>query len=270
MTVDTQPPAVHGQQATIDAIHAHHAQLGRTMADHAITVRRSVDRLMSPADPQARMVAFSRDEVVPHALAEEGTLYRAAVAVPEADLLVRAMLEEHRVLQRLVDELAAARTPGEAAGAASALNTLFQSHLDKENELLLPALLRADVDLGSLLDGMHEILGGHGEHADSAQAAQPAHDGCTCGGNHDEMGDPDATAEVVDGELDVRELVPAQRHEQIFATFRALTPGSAFVLINDHDPKPLSYQFAAEHPGEYTWAYLEAGPQVWRVRIGRP
>ncbi|MFC7728380.1 DUF2249 domain-containing protein [Actinomadura keratinilytica] len=68
----------------------------------------------------------------------------------------------------------------------------------------------------------------------------------------------------------MRALAPAQRHEQIFAAFRALPPGGAFVLVNDHDPKPLSYQFAAEYPGLYTWDYLEAGPQVWRVRIGRP
>jgi uncharacterized protein (DUF2249 family) len=42
------------------------------------------------------------------------------------------------------------------------------------------------------------------------------------------------------------------------------------VLVNDHDPKPLRYQFEAEHAGEFTWEYLESGPEVWRVRIGRP
>lgn len=70
-------------------------------------------------------------------------------------------------------------------------------------------------------------------------------------------------------ELDVRAEPPARRHQLIFQTWHDLTSGSAFVLVNDHDPKPLSYQFAAEHPGEYTWDYLEEGPQVWRVRIGR-
>ena len=70
-------------------------------------------------------------------------------------------------------------------------------------------------------------------------------------------------------QLDVRSAPPAQRHAQIFETFDALAPGSAFELVNDHDPKPLYYQLAAEHPGEFTWDYLEQGPQVWRVRIGR-
>lgn len=69
--------------------------------------------------------------------------------------------------------------------------------------------------------------------------------------------------------VDVRAEIPRVRHELIFATFDALEPGTAFVLVNDHDPKPLSYQFAAEQPGAFSWDYLESGPEVWRVRIGR-
>ncbi|MGH8888497.1 MAG: DUF2249 domain-containing protein [Acidothermaceae bacterium] len=69
--------------------------------------------------------------------------------------------------------------------------------------------------------------------------------------------------------LDVRTEVPARRHELIFETYFGLRPGGAFVLVNDHDPKPLYYQFAAEHDGEFSWQYLEEGPQTWRVRIGR-
>ena len=72
-----------------------------------------------------------------------------------------------------------------------------------------------------------------------------------------------------DRHLDVRDLAPAQRHESIFAEYHALAPGAGFILVNDHDPKPLRYQFEAEHPGEFTWDTLQAGPQVWRVRIGR-
>ena len=70
--------------------------------------------------------------------------------------------------------------------------------------------------------------------------------------------------------LDVRTEPPARRHELIFDTYHALDAGAAFVLVNDHDPKPLWYQFEAEHAGAYSWDYLEQGPEVWRVRIGRP
>ncbi|HEY9390220.1 MAG TPA: DUF2249 domain-containing protein [Mycobacteriales bacterium] len=70
--------------------------------------------------------------------------------------------------------------------------------------------------------------------------------------------------------LDVRNEVPARRHELIFENYHALESGNGFVLVNDHDPKPLYYQFEAEHKGQFEWQYLEQGPQVWRVRIGRP
>ncbi|MGH9110604.1 MAG: DUF2249 domain-containing protein [Acidimicrobiales bacterium] len=69
--------------------------------------------------------------------------------------------------------------------------------------------------------------------------------------------------------LDVRSEIPQRRHELIFETFAGLTPGAAYVLVNDHDPKPLRYQFEAEHAGQFTWEYLEEGPEVWRVRIAR-
>ncbi|WP_308492562.1 DUF2249 domain-containing protein [Microbacterium terrisoli] len=70
--------------------------------------------------------------------------------------------------------------------------------------------------------------------------------------------------------LDVRTMVPAQRHVTIFEKYGALEPGQSYILVNDHDPKPLYYQFEAEHAGRYSWQYLEEGPEVWRVEIGRP
>jgi uncharacterized protein (DUF2249 family) len=70
-------------------------------------------------------------------------------------------------------------------------------------------------------------------------------------------------------DLDVRSIPPRQRHPLIFGTWEGLAPGTSFTLCNDHDPKPLYYQFAAEHAGRFDWEYLESGPEVWRVRIGK-
>lgn len=70
-------------------------------------------------------------------------------------------------------------------------------------------------------------------------------------------------------EVDVRSLIPAQRHEKIFQLVDALAPGASFVLVNDHDPKPLYYQLEAEHPKQFSWTYIEKGPAVWRVEIGK-
>lgn len=69
--------------------------------------------------------------------------------------------------------------------------------------------------------------------------------------------------------LDVRTEPPVRRHTLIFDTFSRLAVDEAFVLVNDHDPRPLYYQLAAEQPGTFSWDYLEQGPEVWRVRIGR-
>jgi len=76
-------------------------------------------------------------------------------------------------------------------------------------------------------------------------------------------------SEAVKTTIDVREIAPRERHPLIFGSFAQLSPGEALLLINDHDPKPLYYQFQAESTGKFTWDYLEDGPEVWRVRIGR-
>ena len=69
--------------------------------------------------------------------------------------------------------------------------------------------------------------------------------------------------------VDVRQIAPRERHPLIFSTFRSLAAGRAMELVNDHDPKPLYYQFQAEIPAGFSWDYLERGPDTWRVRITR-
>ena len=51
--------------------------------------------------------------------------------------------------------------------------------------------------------------------------------------------------------------------------FEALPTGQALLLTNDHDPKPLYYQFQAESTGLFSWDYIEQGPERWQVRIGK-
>jgi uncharacterized protein (DUF2249 family) len=69
--------------------------------------------------------------------------------------------------------------------------------------------------------------------------------------------------------IDVRQIMPRMRHRLIFQTFDQLAPGEAFMLVNDHDPRPLFYQFNVERPGSFGWDYQEEGPDLWRVRISR-
>src|SRR5690606_21807175 len=86
----------------------------------------------------------------------------------------------------------------------------------------------------------------------------------------DTDGAGDDAAKPKDFDLEVRHLAPARRHELIFATYHQLVAGQGFILINDHDPRPLYCQFAYEYPDKFTWDAVESGPEGWRVRIGKP
>jgi regulator of cell morphogenesis and NO signaling len=69
--------------------------------------------------------------------------------------------------------------------------------------------------------------------------------------------------------LDVTILEPKLKHPTIFDWFDSLPAGEAFVIHNDHDPKPLYYQLMAERGNTFSWIYLEEGPQWWKVKIGK-
>jgi uncharacterized protein (DUF2249 family) len=58
--------------------------------------------------------------------------------------------------------------------------------------------------------------------------------------------------------IDVRTIIPRDRHPLIFQTFDSLQPGASFMLVNDH-----------EREKQFTWRYLEEGPEVWRAQIGK-
>ena len=67
--------------------------------------------------------------------------------------------------------------------------------------------------------------------------------------------------------LDVRPLPGRTKHAQIFQRWSDLPVGGFFVLVNDHDPVPLRYQFEAQFKGAFAWQYLLQGPDEFRVLI---
>src|SRR5664280_717473 len=141
------------------AIREHHVELQAALRERVAALRHVV-QAGPPHEPAQRAVlAFLDTELLPHAAAEERSIYPAGDRGLTA-LLVKAMLEEHRNLIAQVASLRKSTDAIEAVGIASAILALFESHLSKENDLLLPALV-ADpgVSLGALLGGMHEILG---------------------------------------------------------------------------------------------------------------
>jgi uncharacterized protein (DUF2249 family) len=77
------------------------------------------------------------------------------------------------------------------------------------------------------------------------------------------------TASIIgaDKVMDVRPIPCSIKHGLILKTWRELPVGDHFILLNDHDPVPLRYQFEAESPGAFSWEYLERGPEDFRVKL---
>ncbi len=239
-----------------EAIGAHHRELTNKLTEQVAIVE-------AGANEADGLVSFLRTELLPHAAGEEQHLY------PVIDELVKqhgnattTMRIDHeyigesaRQIEELAQALRSASTEDERAKLrlrlvrlASQLDAILRLHVAKEERAYLPLFERylPANEQQRLLNEMHET-------ADASQ-------------------DPDTTSTAqaaTDAELDVRPLPPAQRHALIFRTFDALPKDSAFILVNDHDPKPLYYQLDVERHGQLLWEYLEEGPVEWRVRIGK-
>jgi uncharacterized protein (DUF2249 family) len=242
--------------AAVEAVERHHAHLAGALD---VLVDDLLHAARVPATPAAgatrdRVVAWCRRELLPHASAEEVTLYPASQALPEARLLVASMLAEHRLITGLVERIERAPDLIRAAAAAEALRTSFAAHLDEENDLLLPLLAAAPtVALGDLLEGMHDLLGGGTAVRDEACGHA-----CACG----EEGAEDPV-------LDARTVPHAIRHATVFGALDAVATGQALVLLAPHDPLPLLSHMEARTPGAFAVEYLERGPDTWRLRLAR-
>lgn len=62
-------------------------------------------------------------------------------------------------------------------------------------------------------------------------------------------------------------LEPRVKHQTIFMKFDSLQPGESFVLLNDHDPRPLYFQLQQMRGDVFTWHYLQEGPFEFRILI---
>jgi uncharacterized protein (DUF2249 family) len=251
--------STEADSAAATAVEQHHAELAGALALRVEALLGAGDAA-SAVRASADLVEWCRRELVPHALAEEKGLYPAAQATTEGRLLVEGMLAEHGVITGLVDEVAGATTPIRAAASARALQVLFDSHLAKENDLILPLLAASpEVSLAALLEGMHELLGvEHHDHGGAGEQGSGGHS-CSCG----EVDGPELP------ELDARSIPHAIRHATIFGALDAVAPGSGLVLVAPHDPLPLLAQVEQRSPGVFEVDYLERGPEAWRLRFAR-
>ncbi|MBJ7534914.1 DUF2249 domain-containing protein [Rhodomicrobium vannielii ATCC 17100] len=69
--------------------------------------------------------------------------------------------------------------------------------------------------------------------------------------------------------IDVRVIPHFERHQRVFGMLKSLGSGESMEVTADHDPIPLQYQLEMNYPGVFKCAYLENGPNVWRLEIER-
>lgn len=251
-------------QADADAVEAvrnHHASLSGALALRVSSlvqaaVRQDVD---SATRARADLVDWLNLELVPHAVAEEETIYEVGGHIDALQPLVRAMFDEHATLVGLVTTLEDTEEMVRCAAVATAIHELFDSHRRKEEDYLLPTLAsNPEVSVAHLLDGMHDLLGGHDRPPHDAHDDAPGDHDCACG--EVDEGDP---------ELDVRDVPHAIRHATVFGALSAIKPGGALVLVAPHDPLPLLAQAEQLYPDLFTVGYLQRGPDAWHLRFAR-
>ena len=244
--------------AAAEAVAEHHAVMAGALAvqvDALVAAVSAGDRTRSDA-ARATLVDWCLTELLPHAAAEESSLYPAAQADPTARLLVDAMLAEHAVITRLVEDLRTGTEPVRTVGTATALRVLFDTHLAKENDQLVPLLAAsATFSLSDALADMHELLG----EATEEGAVNGCGGACGCA----------ETDSNEWPELDARSVPHAIRHATVFGALDAVQPGGGLVLLAPHDPLPLLAQLEKRTPGAFTVDYLERGPESWRLRLAR-
>lgn len=242
-----------------DAIRTHHRALAQSLNDYARDLEAGTTDL-NEANLSALLgglTDFLAGELLPHARGEEETLY------PALDPIIRqygsptaTMRVDHEYIaeyaRQITEVVHALRTADEHKQATHIqrltrlvlqLQGIFAMHLAKEERVYLPLVEQviSSGDQKALLAALHA-------EAEESSAAKET-----------------STAAM----LEVRHLPPVQRHQVIFERFNALPVGKSFVLVNDHDPKPVYYQLSAEYVGQLVWQYLEEGPEVWRVRVGK-
>lgn len=248
--------------AAADAIRDHHEELmGRldNLVGAVLAARDDREAQASRDD----LVAFARGELLPHALAEEPTLYALAARTERATMLIEAMVTEHHTLAGLVDAVARAPRHTETVAAAAGMQTLFTSHVAAENDLILPLLAGdKEVSLAAALIDMQQAFAAAKEEAGAAGAT--AEEGCDSAGHACGCHEPDPTDLV----LDVREVPHKIRHATVFGAYDAVPPGRTLVLVAPHDPLPLLRQLAQRDP-HVEVSYEERGPDAWRLRLRR-
>ncbi|MDA8193132.1 MAG: hemerythrin domain-containing protein [Thermaerobacter sp.] len=144
-----------------DKIRAHHAAMVAQLSQSVSRVLDAVALANNWEPARQEVVAYIDQELLPHAVAEESTIYASARQFAPLRGLVASLIFEHVCLGRLRNALAVAQTGLEAVSLASAFSHLFDVHAQKEDQFVVQDLEnRVDVDLAGILGSMRQLLSG--------------------------------------------------------------------------------------------------------------
>lgn len=222
------------QVRTLQAVWQRQRALASGLSRRAADIREAASGRRRVWPYVEELVDFVAGQVLPYASAEEETIYAAARAQRQLQAPVTGMVSEHEHLASLFSRLADATRLVAATEQAGSLASAFSSHLAEETSLLPKLLEGTDIDPAPFVARMDSLA-----RRSWASAA-----------------------------LDLRGLEPGPRQRAVFERFEGLPPGGSFGLLGDTPLEPVRYRLEARHGGEVTWELLEAGPPLWRARVG--
>ena len=199
------------------------------------------------------LVNFAEQELIPLSSSLAGVFPEAA---PGGTHLLATVSAGHN--ERLVataQALKVQESPIQMVQAGGRLLEAATVFISQATELVLPAL--AQNPAVSLTEVLPKA--GTAEAGAAGQSQVPASGGCACGG-HDEPGL---------AELDTRVIPHAIRHATIFGALEGLNTGKGILLIANHNPLPLLAQLDQRSPGKFAVAYVEDGPELWKLSMVR-
>ncbi len=152
----------------------HHAVLRRGLERRVGTLCAAVENGVPYEQPLATLREYLAGKILPHAEAEERTLYRAAATQARRSDLVHTLTAEHYALAYLAGRLRPPADGPTAATVAEWIATLFAGHVAEVNDLLLPALTSSGADLAALLADMHHTHAGAASPTGESRNGHPS------------------------------------------------------------------------------------------------
>ena len=222
-------------QRVHSAIEAHHAEMAQRLSALANSMTKG-------ASPEARsqlekeFSGYFRSDILPHAQAEENSVYLRAQKVGLAEV-VETMLFEHGYLRAKIDEFETL-SGSEQAAVSLVISEVFSLHAQKENRFILPQVLSSVSDEEAALV-LSEI-----QHEFAELKSAPAV-----------------------STIDLRPLEPRVRHDVVFWKIGSLKSGSSITVVNDHNPKPLFYQIDALWPKSYSCTIAKVDDRTFTMEI---